>query len=457
VLITSALAMLPCAHGRQDAPPSPVAGAPVRLITLDPGHFHAALVQKTMTDGVSPVVHVYAPEGPDVADHLRRIEAFNRREQDPTAWRQVVYTGDDFLERMLRERSGNVVVISGNNRRKADAIRTCAEAGLHVLADKPMCIDGEGFLAVRQALEAARRRGVIVYDIMTERSEITTILQKELMHSPSVFGELIRGTIDEPAVVKESVHHFFKLVAGSPIKRPPWYFDTTQQGEGIVDVTTHLVDLVLWACFPGEAIDADRDVEVLRARRWPTMITAGQFGTVTGLDGFPASLRGQLDDDGVLPCSANGAMDFTVRGVHVRISVAWAFEAPEGAGDTHHSVMRGTRASLVIRQGAGEGYRPELFVEPAPGVDGPELAAALADAIGDLQSRHPGVDVVETAKGWRITIPERYRIGHEAHFAEVMTRFLKFVDEGRLPDWEVANMLAKYATTTRALEKARQP
>ena len=44
-------------------------GAPgeVKLVTLDPGHFHAALVQKTMYDQVSPTVHVYAPEGPDVA------------------------------------------------------------------------------------------------------------------------------------------------------------------------------------------------------------------------------------------------------------------------------------------------------------------------------------------------------------------------------------------------------
>ena len=33
----------------------------IRLITLDPGHFHAALVQKTMYDGVSRTVYVYAP------------------------------------------------------------------------------------------------------------------------------------------------------------------------------------------------------------------------------------------------------------------------------------------------------------------------------------------------------------------------------------------------------------
>ena len=55
------------------------AGGEVKLMTLDPGHFHAALVQKTMYDRVCPVVHVYAPEGPDVGDHLNRIQGFNQR------------------------------------------------------------------------------------------------------------------------------------------------------------------------------------------------------------------------------------------------------------------------------------------------------------------------------------------------------------------------------------------
>jgi len=32
--------------------------APFRLITLDPGHFHAALVQKRMFPNVSPEVHI---------------------------------------------------------------------------------------------------------------------------------------------------------------------------------------------------------------------------------------------------------------------------------------------------------------------------------------------------------------------------------------------------------------
>ena len=51
----------------------------VKLITLDPGHFHAALVQKTMYADVNPVVHVYAPPGADVQQYLEKIRKFDKR------------------------------------------------------------------------------------------------------------------------------------------------------------------------------------------------------------------------------------------------------------------------------------------------------------------------------------------------------------------------------------------
>jgi len=48
----------------------------VRLMAVDPGHFHAALVQKEMYPGVSERVDVYAPLGPDLTEHLNRVAAF---------------------------------------------------------------------------------------------------------------------------------------------------------------------------------------------------------------------------------------------------------------------------------------------------------------------------------------------------------------------------------------------
>ena len=78
--------------------------ADVTLITLDPGHFHAALVQKSQYPEVSKDVYVYAPEGEDVDAHLAKVQAYNERQEDPTAWNEIVYRGDDFLPRMLQEK-----------------------------------------------------------------------------------------------------------------------------------------------------------------------------------------------------------------------------------------------------------------------------------------------------------------------------------------------------------------
>jgi len=87
----------------------------VKLMTLDPGHFHAALIQKVMYSQVNPVVHVYGSMGPDIQDHLRRIGDYNRRDENPTQWNTVLYSEDDFFENMLQEKPGNVVVLSGSH------------------------------------------------------------------------------------------------------------------------------------------------------------------------------------------------------------------------------------------------------------------------------------------------------------------------------------------------------
>src|SRR5436190_23186757 len=124
----------------------------VRLMTLDPGHFHAALVQKSMYPGVAPRVDVYAPLGSDLIAHLSRVSSYNTRPESPTAWQLEVHTGPDFFERMLTERPGNVVVLSGRNRVKMDRILGSVRAGLNVLADKPWILRPEQMPQLEAAL-----------------------------------------------------------------------------------------------------------------------------------------------------------------------------------------------------------------------------------------------------------------------------------------------------------------
>ena len=259
----------------------------VKLLTLDPGHFHAALVQMYMYDEVDPTVHVYAPAGDDAQMHLDRIKIYNERSERPTSWNEVLYTGDDFLEKMIAEKKGNVVVLAGNNGKKTGYVKAAVDAGINVLSDKPMAIDQQKFAMLEQTLQEAPAKGSMVYDIMTERSEINNELQRVLVANKDLFGEMEKGTPEDPAITKESVHHFFKYVSGQPLRRPEWYFDVDQQGEGIVDVTTHLVDLVQCTVMPEQEIDYKKDIEFTSARRWATPIPSDKYRLVTGQDESP--------------------------------------------------------------------------------------------------------------------------------------------------------------------------
>ncbi len=428
----------------------------VQLITLDPGHFHASLVQKVSYPQVDPVVHVYAPKGAEVQEHLARIDSFNARAENPTHWNEKVYLGPDFLDRMVKERAGNVVVISGNNAKKAQYISDSINAGFNVLSDKPMAIKPEDFDVLCKAFDTAKAKNVLLLDIMTERFEITTMMQRALSREAAVFGEIEKGTLEHPSITKESVHHYSKMVAGKPLKRPAWFFDVTQQGEGIVDVTTHLVDLIQWECFPEQIIDYKKDVTMLQARHWTTAITPEEFKKVTSLDTWPDYLKKDVSD-GKLNVYANGEMLYTLRGVHAKVSVIWAFEAPPGGGDTHYSMMRGTKAALVIRQGKEQNFKPTLYIEKRDSRSDADFEKDLQAAITKVSQTWPGMGVEKDGEGkWKAIIPDKYHNGHEQHFGQVTEKFLRCLNDGKLPEWEVPNMIAKYYTTLAAYKMSRK-
>ena len=81
------------------------------------------------------------------------------------------------------------------------------------------------------------------------------------------------------------------------------------------------------------------------------------------------------------------------------------------------------------------------------------MAKALEKAVAAIQAEYPGVELKQEENLWHVLIPDKYRIGHEAHFAQVMDRYLKYLI-GKLPAWEETNMITKYYITTKALELA---
>jgi hypothetical protein len=287
---------------------------------------------------------------------------------------------------------------------------------------------------------------------MTERFEVTTILQKELSLKGDVFGKLQEGSEKEPSVSKISVHHFSKMVSGSPLIRPAWFFDVEQQGEGIVDVTTHLVDLVQWECFPGQIVKKE-DVNMVAAKRWPTIISKDEFKGVTGLDKYPEYLSKDIKD-GNLNVYANGEMVYQLKGIWAKVSVEWRYQAPPGGGDTHFSVMRGSNCDLIIRQTEAEKFLPTLYIENIKGSSVKDFTIKLQEALKTLPYDSLSVESVND-KVLRVNIPRKYRVSHEEHFGQVTARYLEYLKDGKLPEWEVPNMITKYHTTTSALQKAR--
>jgi predicted dehydrogenase len=377
---------------------------------------------------LEPRVSVYAPLGAELIEYLSRVSRFNSRAEDPTTWEIDVHISRDPMGEMVRDRAGDIVVFTGRNRGKIDKILSALRAGFHVLADKPWIIASADMPKLEEALKIAAEKNLAAYDIMTERYEVTSQLQRELVSTPEIFGT-------PKAVAARSVHNIMKVVAGVPLKRPAWFFDIIEYGEGLADVGTHVVDLVQWTMCADQPVDYWRDIELLKAKRWPVVLSRDQFRCVTG------------EDPGVdkFEYYCNNLIAYRLCGVPVAMEITWDWEAPPGKGDVYEATFEGTRSRVDVRQDT----RPEVYVVPA--ADG--VIAALERKVAELQVRWPGLAVEVSRDEARLLIPEPFRVGHEAHFAQVTNQFSKYVAAPEsMPAWEARGMMAKYWISTKGTE-----
>ena len=418
------------------------------LIVLNPGHFHAALTLRQRHPRLSDDVYIYATDGPELEKFLHMVRTFNQRSDQPTRWNLHVYRGNDHFERLRSERPGDIVIIAGKNDAKMGAIHRLHADGFFVLGDKPWLID-PGQIGM---LKEAAATPPPAMDIMTERHDVATRLQVALAAQPQVFGRL-RNDSDQPAISMQSVHHLYKIVNGVPLVRPPWVFDVAVQGEGITDVTTHLVDLAQWITGGGQPFDYYRDVELLSARQWPTGVPRDMFMRITGLDDFAGALRHEVAD-GVLSYLCNAAIGFRLRGTPVAIESKWALAVPEGGGDTHYVLVRGTAADLIVEHSGRTHYVTQFMVRPVDG--GAGYAARLGSVIDSLQGEFPGLGIEALAGAFRITIPDVLRSTHEQHFAKVLDHFLGHIDGSELSDNYGRDLVTKYTLLMRAAELSRR-
>jgi len=132
----------------------------MRLIVLDPGHFHATLLQKDMYPELAPRVSVYSPLGTELMDYLYRVSLFNSRSENPTQWELDIHCSSHSFDELLRDRAGDIVVFTGRNRGKIDRMLSTMSAGLHVLADKPWIISSDEMPKLERALDLAESKGI---------------------------------------------------------------------------------------------------------------------------------------------------------------------------------------------------------------------------------------------------------------------------------------------------------
>lgn len=111
----------------------------------------------------------------------------------------------------------------------------------------------------------------------------------------------------------------------------------------------------------------------------------------------------------------------------------------------------------MIKQGKDEAYKPTVYVE-ANGGDLAAFETTLKKAVEqDIAAKYQGMKLIKVSdKLWSVEIPDQYKVGHESHFGQVTAKYLQYLKDGKLPEWEVPNMITKYYTTTEALKLARQ-
>ena len=147
--------------------PRPPRGNPnvcARLIIVEPGHFHATLLQKDMYPWLDQRVAVYAPLGPELLDYLGRVVGLQHARGKP----HRVGARHPHQQRPDGRHAGRASAatswsFTGKNRAKIDRILAALRAGLNVLADKPWIITSADLPKLEEALapgareEASRR------------------------------------------------------------------------------------------------------------------------------------------------------------------------------------------------------------------------------------------------------------------------------------------------------------
>lgn len=411
---------------------------------INPVHFHGALpLQSRYSDirglDLSEEAHVwYSPD-----NALSAFEGMQKKGIVHGDWKVLLYKRDEPLESMLEDSKGNVLVVACPNVDKMDVIYRAVQSGRYelVLADKPWVIEQDGLKKLRETIDAAKENGVLLVDIMTERYELGTIVQRMIMQDADLFGVLEAGSEEKPGIWKSSVHKLNKVHLG--VGRPPAYFDTAWQGEGLLDVTTHLVDMANWFIRPDTAVNPE-DVKLYDAERWPTFVDQPVFAAMT---------KTEERTPGNVYC--NGQFFYTLDGKNIGIRVEWDIKANED--DEHYSRIEGSKIQVEVLKGPEDKHQT-VYITPKE--DRPQCEKNLDRFIEKMREQlgEPSISYVREGDRYKLQIPDRLYPTHFQHFAEQSVKGFKCLagEEDWQREIEDSRLLTKYYLTTGALAMARR-
>ena len=173
----------------------------------------------------------------------------------------------------------------------------------------------------------------------------------------------------------------------------------------MADVGTHLADLALWIIAPDSAVDYHTDIHLLDADRWPLVLSEEQFRVRDSAAGLPRRTRTAGGRGAALLRREQLPRPFTLRGVHVKLTTTWEYEAPPGGGDTHNAIAHGHKASVAIRQSPGRS--PSCSSPPPTRPTTRSSSRVLQIKCDDLRRFFPGLGLTITAPRRRLRHPRR--------------------------------------------------
>lgn len=172
------------------------------------------------------------------AKNCRLVAVMNPSESERIAKEFDVPQAYRREEELLADPKVEAVYIASPVQHHARQIMMCAEAGKHILCEKPLTRD---LAEARQAVAACRKQGVFLQDGYMMRFHGAHLKIKELID---------RGALGKIVYMRAQLSCWYPKIAGA------WRQDPRNGGGALIDMASHLYDLIQYFAGPVRKITA---------------------------------------------------------------------------------------------------------------------------------------------------------------------------------------------------------